>query len=229
MREELSVSGRTWALDVRPTAALYASLGSTTNPGMLIGGLLVAGLLEAFLLLVTGTERRARRAAVVSDHDATHDALTGLLNRRGFAGRLSIARERLATEGTPQVLLYIDLDDFKDVNDAGGHDAGDALLQGVADVLKRHVRERDSVARIGGDEFAIILNNCGTERGQQIAATLIDAISDYRLDWEGAEYRVGASVGATPITADDSDDATRKADRALYEAKRDGKGTVHFR
>ncbi len=228
MRKQLAVSGRTWALDVRPTATLYSSLGSSTNPGMLVGGLLVAALLEAFLLLVTGTERRARRAADESGHEATHDALTGLLNRRGFASRLTVARERLTDEGSPQVLLYIDLDDFKDVNDAGGHDAGDALLQGIAEVLRRHVRERDSVARIGGDEFAIILNNCGTARGEQIASTLIDAIGGYRLPWDGAEYRVGASVGAAQLTAADPDDAMRAADQALYLAKRQGKGQAQF-
>lgn len=226
-RVDFSVAGRDWALEVRPTEALYSSLGATTQPGLLVGGLLVAGLLEAFLLLVTGHERRARRAAHESGHDATHDELTGLLNRRGFSTSLARARER-AADGMPQVLLYIDLDEFKGVNDSAGHKAGDAVLTAIADLLRRHVRERDTVGRIGGDEFAIILNNCGTERGRQIANLLVSVIGSYRLAWDGREYSVGASIGATLITSTSREDAMHAADQALYEAKRAGKGQAHF-
>jgi diguanylate cyclase (GGDEF)-like protein len=224
----IDVASRDWTLEVRPTAGLYASFGSTTSPELLVGGLIVAALLEAFLLLVTGHERRARRAADESDRMASQDELTGLLNRRGFTDRLAVARTRVATEGTPQTLLYIDLDDFKSVNDSAGHDAGDALLIGVADVPPQQVRDRDTVGRIGGDEFAIILNNCGPDRGRQIADLLVTVIGSHRLTWEGREYGVGASIGATSITATASEESMHTADQALYAAKRAGKGRSHF-
>ena len=221
------VNGRQWRVDVRPTAEVLGGAASGNEPLLLFGAMLIIGLLQAFLLVVTGMERQARRRADAASFQAEHDPLTGLLNRRGFDHAFHAALERTEAEGSSHVLLYLDLDGFKPVNDRGGHDAGDALLQQVAAAMTRSVRSRDVVARLGGDEFGVLLNDCGVDRGMTIAQSLNDAIGRVSVWANDQDLSVGVSIGVVPITAPlrvDAGEIVRRADLACYDAKASGGG-----
>lgn len=156
-------------------------------------------------------------------HLAHHDPLTGLPNRRWFEGAL---REHLATTSPtgPGVLLMLDLDHFKDVNDTLGHAAGDALLRTTADVLRHRVRHRDAVARLGGDEFAVLLADTDPAGAEQAAQGLVDAVREHTAQLAPVCRRVTLSVGGIEITpGQDALELLHHADAALYEAKRRGR------
>jgi diguanylate cyclase (GGDEF)-like protein/PAS domain S-box-containing protein len=161
-------------------------------------------------------------------HSATHDALTALLNRAAFEDRLRGACEQAKNEKRESSLCFIDLDHFKLVNDRAGHAAGDALLQIVAETIRRGCRERDVAARIGGDEFALLLWDCQTDSAAAIAAKIVQAIASLEFMWEGARYVIGASVGVTGIDHRASTSAVLmgEADVACYAAKDRGRNQV---
>lgn len=159
---------------------------------------------------------------------ARHDALTGLYNRHRFqqAGEQLLARP--AQEGSAHCLLYIDLDQFKLVNDNCGHHAGDDLLIQLANVLLSNVRESDLLARLGGDEFALLLGNCPLERAEQVAEKLLAKIEAFEFVWEGRRFRIGASLGLVAVRPGQTlTDALRLADQACYVAKENGRNQVH--
>ena len=171
------------------------------------------------------TETRRQREAL--SWSASHDELTGLVNRREFEHRLGRA---LAERGSdePAAALFIDLDRFKAVNDGAGHAAGDEMLRNVAAILSGRARAHDTVARVGGDEFAVLLRGCSVRAAERVAADICARVSACRLDWQGRRYAVGASVGVVAIDASfDSVDAVLvAADAACYAAKRGGRGAV---
>jgi diguanylate cyclase (GGDEF)-like protein len=125
-------------------------------------------------------------------------------------------------------VLAIDLDRFKAVNDAAGHAAGDALLRKVGDACRLAVRSSDTVARLGGDEFAIILDNCAQERVQAIAQQILQSLNPLTIEWEGATYSIGASIGVAITTLELADERSwlKAADEACYLAKREGRGAL---
>ena len=157
---------------------------------------------------------------------ASHDRLTGLVNRAAFEVLLEDATAK-ATEA-PFCALFIDLDRFKQVNDTGGHAAGDALLRDVAHALAAQLRKSDTVARLGGDEFAVLLPRCPIARSRELAEKLRAAVDGYRLSWEGETYSVGASIGLVAVngTHANAADVLRAADEACYVAKRSGRNQV---
>lgn len=160
---------------------------------------------------------------------AIHDPLTGLINRRGFDERL---REMLVSAkrwNRGHALLYLDLDHFKVVNDACGHSAGDELLRSVAGLLRKHVRARDTVARLGSDEFAVLLEDCPMSTATRIAYAIRDEIRDYRFEWEMRRFSVGVSIGATHLGAEADDPASviSAADTSCHLAKEQGQNHVH--
>jgi diguanylate cyclase len=159
-------------------------------------------------------------------YSSTHDALTGLLNRSAFESLLEQAAS--AAETQPFCALFIDLDRFKQVNDSGGHAAGDALLRDVALLLIKTVRRADVVARLGGDEFAVLLPACPKVQALNIANTLCVAVAEYELPWDGVRFSVGASVGLVAVDGGSASAANvlRAADSACYEAKRQGRSRV---
>jgi len=161
-------------------------------------------------------------------HLALHDPLTGLPNRRGLGDALGAALARRGRGGPPVALLYLDLDDFKGVNDALGHAAGDSLLGAVAERLRACLRAGDTPARLGGDEFAALLVGAGTGAVRVVAAQILAALTaPVRLGT--ATATVSASVGAVLATGGETADALlRRADTALYAAKRAGKNQVRF-
>jgi diguanylate cyclase len=164
-------------------------------------------------------------------HSAMHDSLTGLPNRSAFERALRITCEQAANERRKHVLCFIDLDRFKAVNDTAGHAAGDALLRKVGETIRVVCRTQDFTARIGGDEFALILADCPIEAAERVAQEIIDAVGALRFTWQGTEYRIGASVGLTAIGAETADpaEAMSRADAACYAAKAAGRnGRVVF-
>jgi diguanylate cyclase (GGDEF)-like protein/PAS domain S-box-containing protein len=161
-------------------------------------------------------------------HDATHDALTDLVNRREFERRLERAIAGAKERGSNHVLCYLDLDQFKLVNDTAGHAAGDELLKQVRGLLKGKFRGRDTLARLGGDEFGLLLDNCTLDRAGKISEMVITNLRDYRFFWEGRSFRVGVSIGLVAITAETENtaQAMAQADVACYAAKERGRNRV---
>ncbi len=221
----LDVNGRTWRIDVALTDAAMAGVQSASVPALLLASVLVLGLLEAFLLLVTGLERRARREAAAYGYEAVHDPLTDLLNRRGFLRALHGARERTGLDGSEHYLMYLDLDGFRGVNNSGGHEAGDELLRLVARALQGKVRRGDSVGRMGGDEFAVLLVDCAEAYGTVLAGQIVAAVSEAIVGDLGVTVSVGA-VEVTSGSASDVDALLRAADEACFEAKHQGGSQV---
>lgn len=151
---------------------------------------------------------------------STTDELTGLTNRRGFAA--AFRRELAAAERHRQggVLVMVDLDRFKEINDQHGHQAGDAYLREVARVLRDNVRPQDVVARLGGDEFAVLLTRVGAEAGRSRAMHLSFILSNHSLVWGSQTLPLRASFGATAYGAHDrEEEIMRRADSHMYEAK----------
>lgn len=159
---------------------------------------------------------------------ARHDPLTELLNRSEMERRLKRALQQ-AHEGKAQhVFLFLDLDQFKVVNDTCGHRAGDELLRQLAAVFQRHLRSRDALARLGGDEFGILFEHCLLENAVVIADALRQDVAEYRFAWNEKVFRVGASIGLVPICADSKsiDEVLSQADIACYTAKDGGRNQV---
>ncbi len=177
-------------------------------------------------------EAENRRAHALAEatirHMAYHDSLTGLVNRAEFEHRLGDAVERARQGEGEHALLYIDLDQFKLVNDSCGHLAGDELLRRLTRHLRQAVRDSDTLARLGGDEFGVLLQNCPLPRAETIARDLLQRIRDYLFLWEDRRFRVSASVGVVRISGDeDTQTLLSMADMACYAAKDRGRNRVH--
>jgi diguanylate cyclase (GGDEF)-like protein/PAS domain S-box-containing protein len=173
-------------------------------------------------------ERRLHRAL---HYQASHDALTGLINRREFENRLTAAVDSVRADGSCRhALLYLDLDQFKVVNDTCGHTAGDQLLKQITGVLQSRVRGGDTLARLGGDEFGILLQTCTLDQGLRIAESLRQAIRDFRFIWQDGVMAVGVSIGIVEITSETPTVANvmSAADVACYAAKDQGRNRVQL-
>jgi diguanylate cyclase (GGDEF)-like protein/PAS domain S-box-containing protein len=162
-------------------------------------------------------------------YHASHDLLTGLVNRREFESRIERALKSAKARESSYALCYLDIDQFKIINDTCGHSAGDVLLGQVGALLKSKVRWRDTLARLGGDEFGILLESCSLDEALRTAETLREAVRNFRFTWEDRVFRLGASVGVVPITADNEDVASilSAADSACAAAKEAGRNRVH--
>ncbi|MGV3741405.1 MAG: EAL domain-containing protein [Burkholderiaceae bacterium] len=173
------------------------------------------------------TEREQKKQAEMS-FQASHDPLTGLANRREFERCLNQALSEDAPLGT-HTILYLDLDQFKIINDTCGHHAGDALLQQISRVMRDRLRQSDLLARLGGDEFGVLLENCAEEPSMRIAESLRMAVSDFRFAWEGKIFAVGVSIGMLSFKNDGLDlaDLLSDVDSACYMAKEKGRNRIH--
>jgi diguanylate cyclase (GGDEF)-like protein/PAS domain S-box-containing protein len=162
-------------------------------------------------------------------YEASHDAVTGLLNRREFEGRLAHALDVARSESIAHACLYLDLDQFKIVNDTCGHGAGDELLRQLARRFQERLRESDALARLGGDEFGILLEGCPLEQGVEIAESLRTEVRDYRFTWQDQAFEIGASIGIVPVTHHCENVASilSAADVACYAAKDLGRNRIH--
>ncbi|HNP26166.1 MAG TPA: EAL domain-containing protein [Nitrosomonas sp.] len=161
-------------------------------------------------------------------YQATHDALTDLLNRNEFEVRLAQILKS-TRENHSHALLYLDLDQFKVVNDTCGHDAGDELLRRVSALLHARLRHRDTFARLGGDEFGIILEHCPQEKALRIAHVLRELVQDFRFQWQDKTFTIGVSIGLFPINQTNINlaKALSAADSACYAAKDSGRNRIH--
>ncbi len=160
--------------------------------------------------------------------EASHDTLTGLLNRRAFDEQLRLTLARPPAKGMVHALIYMDLDQFKVVNDTCGHMAGDELLRQLARSLSTRLRRSDQLARLGGDEFGLILADCPMDRSMEIAETLLDTIRAFQFQWEGRSFSVGASIGMTHTreAVGAASDLLAQADLACYAAKDLGRNRI---
>lgn len=160
---------------------------------------------------------------------ATHDQLTDIINRREFELRLQRVLNTANEQGTENAVCYIDLDQFKVINDTAGHAAGDQLLIQLAKVMTERVRVRDTLSRLGGDEFGILLEHCTLNQARRVANDVLKAIQDFVFLWEGKSFRVGASIGVVPVTSsyDKIAEILQAADHACYLAKEAGRNRVH--
>lgn len=161
-------------------------------------------------------------------HQARHDDLTGLINRYEFERLLEAAIHQAHTHNTQHVLAFIDLDQFKVINDTCGHAAGDALLQQISDRFLSRLRKVDTLARLGGDEFAILFKDCDLNEATSISHNLRSLLEDQRFVWDGKSFSTGASFGVVPINRDTSSVCTllSAADAACYTAKEEGRNRV---
>jgi diguanylate cyclase (GGDEF)-like protein len=165
------------------------------------------------------------RARAALELRATHDHLTGLMNRAGIEQRLI---ELVGASPKGHVLMYLDLDRFKLVNDSAGHAAGDRLLKEIARVLKSNLRDKDLCARLGGDEFCMLLTDCGMDVASVIAERIRGQVESFKLSWGRRVYSVGASIGvAASDSVVDGQSLLRLADAACYAAKNAGRNSVH--
>jgi diguanylate cyclase (GGDEF)-like protein/PAS domain S-box-containing protein len=160
---------------------------------------------------------------------ANHDSLTGLTNRRTFEEHLTRAIASAREHDQHHCLLYLDLDQFKVVNDTCGHNAGDELLKQLGPLLQQHIRGTDTLARLGGDEFGVLLERCPMQKAMQIAQGLLDAIKAFRFAWENKFFVIGVSIGVVGIhrASDRLTDVLSKADIACYAAKEAGRNRLH--
>ncbi|MGE0387792.1 MAG: amino acid permease [Gammaproteobacteria bacterium] len=162
-------------------------------------------------------------------HQARHDSLTGLVNRREFERRLDLCWQRDPSATGDHAVLFMDLDQFKVVNDTCGHVAGDEMLRQIGSVLRTVVRTQDVLARLGGDEFAVLLVGCGVGEAQTIAERFIRAIQDFSFLWQSHVFRVSVSVGLVAFSSGTMRplDVLRAADQACYLAKDRGRNRLH--
>ncbi|WP_242634481.1 sensor domain-containing diguanylate cyclase [Marinobacter salicampi] len=180
------------------------------------------------LVLVLRDDSERRRNEQRLSWEASHDSLTGLLNRRAFTSVMAKWLAEANRSASASVLLLIDLDHFKPVNDHGGHLLGDEMLRQLAARLTQGVRQSDSVGRLGGDEFGILLPACGLERAVAIAEQIRASIAELVLEQDGVEYRVTASIGVSELSAWDNGikEVMARADQGCYAAKAEGRDCV---
>ncbi len=176
------------------------------------------------LVLVLHDTSELRGLTRQMTYQASHDALTGLVNRREFERRLSEALDLARAGEGMHALCYLDLDRFKTVNDTCGHTAGDNMLREVASIIKEAVRDSDTVGRIGGDEFALLLVGCPLEKARQLADDVVRSVGEYRFVWRDKIFNIGVSIGLVEIGrgAGTLEDLMNSADSACYVAKKLG-------
>lgn len=181
------------------------------------------------LVLVFSDVSEQRRLAAEISHQARHDALTGLINRHEFERRLERIISTVQIDHSEHILCYLDLDQFKVVNDTCGHAAGDELLRQLAQLFSGKIRQRDTLARLGGDEFGLLLEHCSLVQAQRVAETLRQALAEFLFAWEDKSFRLSVSIGMVPInvTSGNLSDALQAADSACYVAKDSGRNRIH--
>lgn len=186
-----------------------------------------AGEATGAVIVIQDVSHEREYAAKLS-YQASHDALTGLINRREFERRVVHALDTTAHFQKQHAVLYFDLDQFKVVNDTCGHAAGDELIRQVSVLLNRHLRDGDTLSRLGGDEFGALLENCPPEPSKRIAESLRQAVADYRFAWQGKHFAIGVSIGLVNIAEAvyTLSDVLSSADAACYMAKEKGRNRV---
>ena len=171
---------------------------------------------------------KMKKMSDVLTYQATHDELTGLMNRRAFEDKMRNILNNISPDET-HTLCYFDLDRFKIINDTCGHIAGDNLLKILSESISKHVRRNDLFARLGGDEFGVVFLNCDTEKAAVLAENIRKIVSDIKFSWGSHDFEVGASIGIVPIThLQNLTQLMMTVDTACYVAKSKGRNRIHF-
>ena len=180
-------------------------------------------------LLVCEDVTETKMLSAKVEYQASHDALTGLVNRSEFDTILQLVVEQAKHDENEHALCYLDLDQFKVVNDTSGHMAGDELLKQLGNVLKVQVRKGDLLARLGGDEFGILMHDCSLNQAAHVCEQLRNVIRDFQFAWEDRSFSVGVSIGISSINSATGNavDILKEADAACYAAKDKGRNRVH--
>lgn len=191
--------------------------------------LILVGVTVFPLLVVTHLVWQVRERAT-GEYRAQHDALTGLPNRVLFVDRLEVALAHARRSGSCVGVMFLDLDGFKQINDSLGHGTGDRLLRGVASRLRQALREQDTIARVGGDEFTIILSDVGGQDGCALVAQKVLGMFERPFAVDGRELAISASIGVAvhPLDGDDADTLIKNADTAMYRAKARSRNTIQL-
>ncbi len=210
-------------------AALTTSRGHYTSTRQLLFALTGIALLFSMLVARTVIKQVSAKSRQLA-YQASHDPLTGLINRREFECRVERAIQNATAQGNTHALLYLDLDQFKIVNESCGHAAGDELLLQLSQLLLGSVRHRDTLSRLGGDEFGMLFENCPLDKAIEIANNLLKAIEDFNFTWGETTFTLGISIGAVPIDRSTCDLASTMsaADSACYIAKESGRNRVQI-
>ncbi|MGZ4967905.1 MAG: EAL domain-containing protein [Methylobacter sp.] len=184
---------------------------------------------QSSLLLVGEDITEARLLNEKIAYQASHDALTGLANRSELDRHIKQAVALACEDASEHALCYLDLDQFKVVNDTCGHLAGDELLRQLGELLRKHTRRHDFVARLGGDEFGVLMSNCSLNEAFRACENLRDLIRDFRFAWEDRSFSIGVSIGISAINGSSGStvDLLKEADAACYAAKDNGRNRVH--
>ena len=202
---------------------------ASSNFQSLAAALLIIGTLLALYAIRVARHEKQRliRSAEEMSYQASHEPLTGLINRWEFEKRLAALLKNLESDES-HFVFYLDLDQFKIVNDTGGHHVGDELLKQVTALMRSCIRKSDILARVGGDEFGIILEYCNVDSARKIADSIIHKMQDFRFYWEKNTFRIGVSIGMVQVDKDTVDVAEimKNIDSACYAAK-DGGGNRH--
>lgn len=228
-RKLVSISNRLASVDIKNPHGHRIPEGSFKKTGELRD--LVHTINRMLGIIARDIEEREQREQTLLlnetelAYQANHDILTGLVNRRGFELHLRSALESSEVEHAEHVLCYLDLDQFKVINDTCGHIAGDELLRQISTVLAGGIRRHDVLARLGGDEFGILMERCDLARASEIADSLCALVESYRFEWDGQRFSLGVSIGVVAITYRETDtiDLLKKADVACYAAKAAGR------
>lgn len=184
---------------------------------------------EEHLFIVCEDISETQKLSQKLSYQATHDSLTGLINRREFERRLENIIKRCKNDSTQHAMCYLDLDQFKIINDSCGHMAGDVLLKDISEVLSMKVRKRDTLARLGGDEFGILMEHCTIKQAERTADTLRKTVEDFRFVWKENKFSVGASIGLVAINSKTGPlaEILSDVDAACYAAKDAGRNRIH--
>lgn len=193
-----------------------------------VAGVAIFGLFGIGLFVWSDIKRNREVTRELSWH-AQYDNLTGLLNRYSFEIRLKELFLHSKHWPEEHALLFLDLDQFKLVNDTAGHTAGDALLQEIAQIMQQNLRSADVLARLGGDEFGILLSNCRLDEARQVAEKLRSSIKAHSFDWQGKMFSIGASIGMVVVNEQSKDAASLMSavDIACYAAKDNGRNQIY--
>jgi len=237
-KEQGTASGKKWklnqllgAIEVKVSLEKVEALAKTQRNTTLytIIGVVVLGLVFIMLFLYLDI-RRAKTITQSLKWQAEHDALTGLFNRVSFDHRLSELVIDAKEWNNTHILLFIDLDQFKVINDTCGHQAGDNLLKILSPKLKGIIRQSDILARLGGDEFGVLLSNCDVEEGSRIANLILSTIRNYQFEWKTKKHSISASIGLVSITpkCEDAQALMSAVDIACYVAKDKGRNRIHI-
>jgi len=226
----------TWCLESKnkrcPPIEFYLKLDSGKEyivEALLSGLFDVVGDASGVVILIRDITASKKRSNELS-YLAQHDMLTGLVNRREFESRMERLLDDARLNDRQHVMFYLDLDHFKIVNDECGHAAGDKVLKLLAEEFKNHLRKDDCIGRLGGDEFGVLLVNCGLKSAQSVAEKMRKDIDDFTFEWEGRHFKLGVSIGVVAITpnADSIKDLMEQADTSCYIAKQKGRNQIHL-